>query len=199
MKNAAAIQKSYSRFCSRVLVGVGLVAFISCMALAQKPGSGLELNLFQESDMQFRAELRNTGVQAVVLNLGTMLGNGREQYADRIHLLLTGPHGGQFHLAMRSPAIINGRVDTMVVPLPPGATFTLPIDLRNYNESQDKVWELSLAPGQYTLTAEYTGAGVAQAGANLDLKGIRLMPFRGGNISSAELHFALRRKWNATR
>ena len=87
MKNVPAIQITRSRrLGSRILIGIGLAAFLGCMGLAQKPGGGLELNLIQESATQFRAELRNEGVQAVVLNLGIMLDNGRMQYAGGIHL-----------------------------------------------------------------------------------------------------------------
>jgi hypothetical protein len=193
MKNMPAMQVSnYTRVCSRILIGIGLVSFISCMALAQTAGGGLQLSLIQEaSPAHFRAELRNAGVQAVVLNLGMMLGNGREQYAERIRLLLTGAHGEQLHLEMTGPTTINGRVDTMVVPLPPGATFTLPIDLRNYNAWREKVWDLALPAGRYTLTAEYKGEGVSQISANGDTA---LMPFWIGDITSPELAFTLTQK-----
>ena len=196
MKNMPAMQVSnYTRFWSRILIGIGLVPFIGCMALAQKPGGGLELSLIQEaSPAHFRAELRNEGVQAVVLNLGFMLGNGREQYAYRIRLLLTGAHGEQLHLEMLMPPTINGRVDTMVVPLPPGATFTLPIDLRNYIAPQEKVWDLALPAGRYMLTAEYKGEGVSEAPVNLDMQGIALMPFWIGDLTSPELAFTLTEK-----
>jgi hypothetical protein len=79
----------------------------------------------------------------------------------------------------------------MVVPLPPGATFTLPIDLRNYNAWREKVWDLALPAGRYTLTAEYKGEGVSQISANGDTA---LMPFWIGDITSPELAFTLTQK-----
>lgn len=194
--------KEATRFRSRIRVGICLIALTGCDALAlESPQTiastsdvqgGLRLSLIQEaSPANFRAELRNEGVQALTLNLGMMLGNGRQQYADSIHLFLTGAHGEQFHLKMLLPPTINGRVDTMVVPLPPGATFTLPIDLRNYIAPQEKVWDLALPAGRYMLSAEYQGDGVAQISANGDLKGIALMPFWIGNVTSRELTFTL--------
>ena len=192
MKNVPAIQITRSRrLGSRILIGIGLAAFLGCMGLAQKPGGGLELNLIQESATQFRAELRNEGVQAVVLNLGIMLDNGRMQYAGGIHLLLSDAHGKQLHLELRGPGIIAGRVDPMAVPLPPGATFTLPIDLRNCLAPQENVWDLALTAGRYRLSAAYKGEGVSQTSANLDMKGIALMPFWIGDVTSPELTFTL--------
>lgn len=195
-----------SRCCSQTLVGICLVALLGCPALAhdgQRPGDStvelqtghLELNVIRETtEGCFRAELRNAGAQALVLNLGIMLGNGKTQYADRIHLLLTGSDGKRLHLDMLGPAMVNGRVDPMVVPLPPGATFTLPIDLRNYIAPREKVGDLALDPGHYTLTAEYEGVGVSQASANLDMKGIALMPYWIGDLDSPALPFTLTRK-----
>ena len=203
MKSMPPMQiKRDTRSCSRILAAIGLISFISCTALAQESQQtrasdsevqgGLRLALIQEvSAGHFRAELRNAGVQALILNLGFMLGNGREQYADQIHLLLTSDKGEQLHLKWLLAATINGRVDPMVVPLPPGATFTLPIDLRKYIAPQEKVWNLSLDPGHYTLTAEYKGVGASKAPSNLDMKGIALMPFWIGDVTSPKLTFTL--------
>jgi len=195
-----------SRFCSQMLVSVCLVALLDCPALAhggQQPGDStvelqsghLEFNVIQETtEARFRAELHNAGTQALVLNLGAMLGNGRKQYANSIHLLLISAHGKQLHLELLEPPTINGRVDPMVMPLPPGATFTLLIDLRNYIAPREKVWDLALDAGDYTLTAEYKGVGVSQASSNLDMKGIALMPYWIGEIDSPALRFTLTQK-----
>ena len=79
----------------------------------------------------------------------------------------------------------------MAVPLPPGATFTLPIDLRNCLAPQENVWDLALTAGRYRLSAAYKGEGVSQTSANLDMKGIALMPFWIGDVTSPELTFTL--------
>jgi hypothetical protein len=206
MKNMPPVPiKKATRFRCRFRVRICLIALAGFAALAQESPQkvastsevqgGLRISLIQEaSPAHFRAELRNAGVQALTLNLGTMLDNGREQYVDRIHLLLTSDKGEQLHLQMAGPAMIMGRVDPLVVPLPPGATFTLPIDLRNYIALQEKAWNLSLDPGHYTLTAEYEGVGVSQASANLDMKGIALMPYWIGDVTSPKLAFTLTQK-----
>ena len=92
------------------------------------------------------------------------------------------------------PSQLSPMANRMVVPLPPGAAMTLPIDLRNYIAPQEKVWNLSLDPGHYTLTAEYKGAGVSQASSNLDMQGIALMPFWIGDAVSPALRFTLAQK-----
>ena len=195
-----------SRFSLIVAIGICLVAPLSRTALAQDPrGSGdstaesrsnhLQLKLIRETtEGRFRAELRNAGDEALVLNLGMMLANGRMQYADRIHLLLTASDGKQLHLDRLDPPTINGRVDPMVVPLPPGAAMTLPIDLRNYIAPQENVWDLALTAGRYSLSAAYKGEGVSQRSANLDMKGIALMPFWTGDAVSPALRFTLTQK-----
>ena len=77
-----------------------------------------------------------------------------------------------------------GRMDPMVVPLPAGATFTVAIDLEDYVAPKEKIWNLDLTPGRYTLSAEY---------ANLDMQGISLMPYWTGTVNSKTLPFTLTR------
>ena len=91
---------NWSRFSLLGTVGICLVVLLSRTALAQNPrGSGdstaesqsnhLQLKLFRETtEGYFRAELRNAGDEALVLNIGMMLANGRKQYADRIHFIV---------------------------------------------------------------------------------------------------------------
>jgi hypothetical protein len=188
------------------LVAIGLIVLESCTVLAQSgsqsnepsiaepQGGSLQLTLTQEtSGPRFRAALQNAGDQPLILNLGIMLANGRKQYADRINLLLTDPRGKLLHLAMMAPGSIAGRVDPMVVPLPAGATFTVPIDLADYFAPKEKIWKLDLTPGRYTLSAEYAGFGVPQRAANLDMQGISLMPYWTGTVNSRTLPFTLTR------
>ncbi len=182
------------RISLQALVGIGLIVAQSCVIFAQNgsQNSSLQLTLSQETPgSRFRVELHNTGNKDIVLNLGMMLANGKKQYADRIHLRLTEPDGKVLHLDMTNPVFIAGRIDPMVVPLPKGATLVLPIDLKDYWAPQEKVWSLSLTPGQYALRAEYTGAAVPQRAANLDMQGIALMPYWTGTVESNALSFTV--------
>ena len=185
----------------QVLVGFALISFASCTVSAQsglqtradgiktKPDS-LQLKLLQKAPGQlFSVELHNRGSQALILNLGMMLANGREQYPDKIRLQLTGPNNKLFHLEMTGPGMIAGRIDPMVLPLPSGATFALMIDIEHYYAPATKRWKLNLSPGHYTLRAEYTGVGISQRAANFDMLGVALMPFWTGRVQSNILPF----------
>jgi len=163
---------------------------------AQEPQSdSLQIALVRvqavASQPRFRVELHNAGDRALILNLGMMLANGKKQYAGAIHLLLTDARGKTIPLDLTGPAIAGGRIDPLVVPLPEGATFTLPIDLDNYCSPRNHVFELSLGPGQYTVSAEYIGGGVSQLEANLDMKGILLMPYWIGTVKSNVVPFTV--------
>ena len=120
-----------------------------------------------------------------------MLANGAQQYANQIYLRLGGPNHQYLHLEISVPGVIGGRMDAMVVPLPSGATLALPIDLSEYSAPKEGVWSLKLSPGRYALTAEYKGFAVPQSSANLDMKGISVMPFWTGVTHSNTLSFTV--------
>jgi hypothetical protein len=177
-----------------LVLGFGLLA--AHPSSAQEPQSdSLQITLVQVQAVaghpRFRVKLHNAGDRALILNLGMMLANGKKQYADAIHLLLTDAHGKTLPLELTGPAYVAGRIDPFVVPLPEGATLTLPIDLEDYSSPRQHIFKLSFAPGQYTLSAEYTGAGVSQQTANLDMKGISLMPYWIGTVKSNVLPFTI--------
>jgi len=174
---------------------LGLGLFVTRASLPQEVQGGLQFTIVQIQDTSapplFRGELHNAGDHDLTLNLGMMLANGKKQYVDRIRLLLTDPHGKLLHLEMTGPAVIAGRIDPMVVPLPVGATFVLPIDLKDYSAPKEEIWALDLTPGEYTLSGEYLGVGVPQRAANLDMQGISLMPYWTGTVDSNTLLFTL--------
>jgi hypothetical protein len=139
----------------------------------------------------FRVEMHNQGDHPLILNMGFMLANGEKQCPDAIHLFLKDSSGKTLLLEPKELVVIAGRVDPLIVPLPEGAIFVLPIDLQNYSSPKEKIWELNLSPGQYMLTAEYKGTTVSQQEANLDVKGIALMPYWTGVVQSNTLAFTL--------
>lgn len=155
-------------------------------------GDSLQITLVQAQAVagqtRFRVELHNAGDQALILNLGMMLANGRKQYANAIHLSLTDAKGKTLPLDLTGPAIVSGRVDPLIVPLPQGATFTLPVDLKDYSSPRQHIFDPALA-GSYILSAEYTGAGVPEQTVNLDMKGIALMLYWIGTVKSNNVPF----------
>jgi hypothetical protein len=140
----------------------------------------------------FRVELHNSGTQDLVLDLGMALANGAKQYPNAIEFALTTSDGRILHLVpVNDLGMIGGRVDPLIVPLPSGATFSFLINLEKYLSPQEKDWKLHLSRGRYTLQAEYTGRAVPMTEANLDVKGIALMPYWVGRVASTPVVFTL--------
>jgi hypothetical protein len=161
---------------------------------AESLAASLQLTLVKEQNgSKFQLELRNTTDHDLVLNLGVMLANGASQYPNAVVFRLTCPDGKQLPLQMIQPAFIAGRLDPMVVPLPRDATFILPINLLDYWAVEGKkVSQLDLLPGSYSLRAIFTGTDFPGQAANLDMKGIALMPYWKGTLESSDLAFELR-------
>jgi hypothetical protein len=138
---------------------------------------------------KFRVELRNAGEHDLILNLGIMLAAGRKQYPRAIVLIVTDSQGKARWLDLIEPGAIAGRVDPLIVPLPVGSTFSIPVDLDKYWAAASKEFDYKLKPGTYFLEAQFDGRGVTQQEANLDVKGIALMPYWTGSITSNRLRF----------
>lgn len=66
------------------------------------------------------------------------------------------------------------------MPLCIGCKSSFPVDSANYHLDDEQ-----LKPGKYALQAGFVGKGVSEDGANLDMKGIALMPYRLGKVTSA--------------
>jgi hypothetical protein len=138
---------------------------------------------------KFRVELQNTGEDDLNLNLGITLANGRKQYPKDIVLLLTDSQGKARRFELREPFYVAGRVDPLIVPLPVGSTFSILVDLEKYWAAASKEFEYKLKPGTYFLEAQFSGRGLTQQEANLDVKGLALMPYWTGSIGSNRLQF----------
>jgi hypothetical protein len=137
----------------------------------------------------FEVELSNIANHDLVLNLGMMLANGHRQFADAIHLSLRDVDNNSEELDLIGPPFVAGRIDPFVVPLPRGARITLPVKLDDYWAPKQKIFEIKLGRGRYWLSAEYRGANPKIV--NLDMKGIALMPYWVGRVSSREISFVV--------
>jgi len=184
--------KSVMKPCLTVVLVAG-VSLLGRVDAQQTQDKALQITLIRvQPDLPkpiFRVELHNTGEQPLILNLGMMLANGKQQYADAVTLVLTDNHGKTTPLKLLGPAYVAGRIDPLVVPLPKGATFTLPVNLTDYISPKNNLWQVTLAPGDYTISAAYAGVGVPQQGANLDMQGISLMPYWTGAVRSNAVTF----------
>jgi hypothetical protein len=138
---------------------------------------------------KFRVELQNAGENDLVVNLGIMLGNGKKQYPKEIFLILTDSQGKARRFDLRGPAGIAGRMDPLIVPLPAGSAFSIPVDLAKYWPAASNEFDYKLKPGTYFLRAQFSGKGLTQQEANLDETGLALMPYWTGSITSNRLRF----------
>jgi hypothetical protein len=158
--------------------------------------SGLQMTIYLDraegvpsKAPKFRVELRNAAQKDLVVNLGMMLANGKMQYPNAVVLVLTDAQGKSRRLDLREPGAIAGRVDPFVLPIPIGATFSIPVDLDKYWAAESKEFDYKLKPGTYSLEAQFTGRSVSQQEANLDVKGIALMPYWTGTVASNQFRF----------
>jgi hypothetical protein len=143
----------------------------------------------QSRTPRFTVELRNAGERDIVVNLGSMLANGKSQYPSAIALTLTDAHGKSRRLELRGPAGVAGRVDQLVLPIPVGARFAIRVDLRNYWVPVTEEFEIKLKRGVYSIQAQLTGKGVSYDDANLDMKGLSAMPLWQGTVTSNRIRF----------
>jgi hypothetical protein len=132
---------------------------------------------------KFRVELRNAGDHDLILNLGSMLANGKKQYPNNIFLTLTDAQGTSRRLDLIGPGIIAGRLDPFVLPIPVDATFSIPVELDKYFAATSKERDYKLTPGTYSLKAEFIGKDVAH---DLDLL---LASYWNGTVTSNQLRF----------
>ena len=128
-----------------------------------KAVSGLQMTIYLDhaegapsKAPKFRVELRNAGQNDLVVNLGMMLANGKRQYPNAVALTLTDAQGKSRRLDLREPAMIAGRVDPFVVPIPVDATFSIPVNLDAYWPAASKEgFDYKLKPGNYSLEAQF--------------------------------------------
>jgi hypothetical protein len=187
----------------RLVLAFCLGLWATCTTDAQEThGASLQLALVRVQDTSarhlFRVELRNAGDQPLILYLGSMLADGRKQYPDRIHLLLTGFRDKLIELDMQplGRAVgLRGQLVPMPVPLPVGATFAFPVDLEDYYAPKETIWDLDLPPGRYALSAEYTGVGIPERAPNPAYPTATVnLPYWSGTVNSNTLPFTVTRE-----
>ena len=136
---------------------------------------------------KLRLEFRNPGPDDLVLNIGTMLANGKKQYPEAIILVITDSRGTFHEMGFAGgPWAIGGRVDPFVLPLPAGATFSLPVDLEKASAADGSKYRFD---GSYTIEARFIGKAVISATTRSSLQDGVLMPFWTGRVTSNRLHF----------
>jgi|HubBroStandDraft_5_1064220.scaffolds.fasta_scaffold129298_2 hypothetical protein len=197
-----ALRNGLNKALSAVLLTSLLILVGSTAAKRQIPPAwggavnGLQMSIYPEHALhaeskspKFRVELRNSGGQDLILNLGIMLANGKRQYPNAVVLNLKDETGNTRQLDLREPFTVASRLDPFVLPIPTGAAFCLSVDLDNYGAAKSKESDYKLKPGSYSIQAQLTGRSVSAQEANLDVKGIALMPYWMGTVTSNQLRF----------
>lgn len=137
--------------------------------------------LMTNRETEFEVAFKNVGQEDVCLNLGMMLGNGKVQIPDKVHLELKDESGNTWEHFFPQGGAVAGRVDDYVVPLKTGSTYAFTVPLGEFwSSDMKKQHERELGPGRYDVTARFEGVG-AQA-VNLDMQGIKLMKFWKGKL-----------------
>ena len=178
-----------------------------------KPENGVQMSLFPASEstkdgFRFRVEIRNIGSNDLLLNLGGMLANGRKQYPDAVAVLITNPKGETEECGFPGPWSAAGWVGPFVVPVPAGASFSLPIDLKKWTQDWKSCFapptyiELNLAPGKYAVRVQFTGKshrnehmppipGLPPSTTSMEWGGQILCPVWIGTLISNQVDFEL--------
>src|SRR6516162_4503288 len=172
------------------MLRIALVALVLLSVVDQgpqassQPSRELEMTVHLDDTAQtqsklpkFRVELRNVGDHDLILNLGFTLANGRRQYPNAIVLTIIDPQERARQFDLIGPAGVAGRMDPLILPLPAGSTFSLPVDLDKYWAAASKEFEYKFQRGSYSIEAQFRGKTVSSQEANLDVKGIALMPY----------------------
>lgn len=107
---------------------------------------------------KFRVELRNVGADDLLLNVGTIASANGRQYPTAISLVLVDSKGDLQRLELKRFSAPNAPgTKPLLLPLPAGATFSFPVDLRNYWALGHKEFNPKLNAGTYWLEAQLTG------------------------------------------
>jgi hypothetical protein len=138
---------------------------------------------------QFLISIQNISKTDFVVNLGSMLANGKVMFPEAVRLFLTDPAGNtrELHFFDRRYPIVAGRIDDFTVALRAGATYEFPVSLDQYSSQSTHEFGIKLGPGRYRIEARFEGRGATNL--NLDTPGIGLMNFWRGTVRSNTFEF----------
>ena len=162
----------------------GLRIGISTVGSGKLPSVGAE----------FWVALENTGDSDFVVNLGSMLGNGKVMFPDAIRLILTDPAGRTRELQYfdRKHAVVGARLDDFTVALRSGSVYALRLSLDQYSHPATSNIELNLAEGRHRIAARFDGQGARLAPG--DMRGVSLLNFWSGIAESNAVEFEVSKR-----
>lgn len=153
--------------CSTAILSEGAIAGPFAQIAWGEELDGLRIGITQVNQLEqndydkprFNIALQNIGKKDLVLNLGIMLANGKEQYSTAVTLIFTDPNGKscEFHNNIGRHPGIAGRVDPFIVPLAVGCTYILRADFDNYWSISPSGLPVSLPKDRYRVVAVFNG------------------------------------------
>jgi hypothetical protein len=187
--------------CLATLIALALPLATSAQAPAGPVGAfgaaanGLQLRIVPvtsgsgvPADVKVDVALQNVGDADFVLNLGTMLANGKVMWPDAIRLMLMDAAGQSRELRFSSrTAGIAGRIDDYIVALRAGAVYTVRLSLADYMRDPTAI----LPNGRYKIAAQFLGRRAG--GVNVDMQGVALLNFWTGTAHSNVAEFEVAR------
>ena len=149
------------------------------MSIARTPSSATA------TTAQFSVAIENAGEKDAVLNMGLMMANGQVLLPTALFLTITDSQKVGRELSFISDGRrLSGKVDDYVVPLRPGATYTMAVDLSHYWAAATKQFPLRLLRGEHTVVARLVARGARSSKVD-----IGLLKFWTGTVQSNELTF----------
>lgn len=151
--------------CSTAILSEGAIAGPFAQIAWGEELDGLRIGITQVHQLEqndydkprFNIALQNIGKKDLVLNLGIMLANGKEQYSTAVTLIFTDPNGKsyEFHNNIGRHPGIAGRMDPFIVPLAVGGTYILRADFDNYWSVSAAGLPVPLPKGRYRAAAVF--------------------------------------------
>jgi hypothetical protein len=131
-------------------------------------------------------EVRNDASTAAVIDAGVMLANGASQYVSAITMSLRDSAGVESEGSSLDPAGVAGRLDPLILCLPPGASTRLPLRLARYLFHRvGSASAVNLVGGErYTVRARLTARRPPASELNLDVKGLATLSYWTGTATS---------------
>ncbi len=124
---------------------------------AGKAVAGLGLTLGRVAKGVLEVTFENVDKKPMVLNLGNLVGNGRYLEPMRFHLIVTGLDGKSREFHWKGIGGYAGRVDDFLVPLMPGAKYTITFSLDDLiGDRKEGNWSSAVAGGE-KVQAAYEG------------------------------------------
>ena len=175
-----------ARYRSSGILALTLVACAGTV-FAQADPLRLVLACSQQSELTLRFTIRNVRVAPTAVVIGTILGNDQKYLPDSLMMTVrrAGVPDTKLTYVDRSVAVIAGRLDPWLIPLPPSASYSVVVPARNFRLTPNLEEEPFSAPAdlQLNLTTREIGR------PNGDVQGLSLIHVWLGTLTSDWIHF----------